>query len=104
MALAPVKADKFSFGLWTIGWTARDPFGDPTRKPLDPIEAVHKLNELGAYGITFHDDDLVPWGEVGDEGCDRSPVAAPPGDEDDREAAMVGPARRHGAPAPGARA
>ena len=62
MAIAPVKADRFSFGLWTIGWTARDPFGDPTRKPLDPIEAVHKLNGLGAYGITFHDDDLVPFG------------------------------------------
>ncbi len=58
----PTKADKFSFGLWTIGWTARDPFGDATRAPLDPIEAVHKLNELGAYGITFHDDDLVPFG------------------------------------------
>ncbi|MGX7677394.1 xylose isomerase [Jatrophihabitans sp. DSM 45814] len=58
----PTKADKFSFGLWTIGWVARDPFGDATRKPLDPIEAVHKLNELGAYGVTFHDDDLVPFG------------------------------------------
>ncbi|UQX88737.1 xylose isomerase [Jatrophihabitans telluris] len=58
----PTKADRFSFGLWTIGWTARDPFGDATRAPLDPIEAVHKLNELGAYGITFHDDDLVPFG------------------------------------------
>ena len=64
MAPAPVKADKFSFGLWTIGWTARDPFGDPTRRPLDPIEAVHKLNELGAYGLTFHDDDLVPFGSA----------------------------------------
>ncbi|MDQ1690853.1 MAG: xylose isomerase, partial [Pseudonocardiales bacterium] len=58
----PTKADRFSFGLWTIGWTARDPFGDPTRAPLDPVEAVHKLNDLGAYGITFHDDDLVPFG------------------------------------------
>jgi len=64
MAIAPVKADRFSFGLWTIGWTARDPFGDPTRRPLDPIEAVHKLNELGAYGLTFHDDDLVPFGSA----------------------------------------
>jgi len=62
MAAAPSKADKFSFGLWTIGWQARDPFGDPTRAPLDPVEAVHKLNELGAYGITFHDDDLIPFG------------------------------------------
>jgi len=61
-APTPTKADKFSFGLWTIGWTARDPFGDPTRKPLDPVEAVYKLNELGAYGITFHDDDLIPFG------------------------------------------
>jgi xylose isomerase len=62
MADAPTKADKFSFGLWTVGWTARDPFGDATRAPLDPIEAVHKLNELGAYGLTFHDDDLIPFG------------------------------------------
>jgi len=62
MTVAPTPADKFSFGLWTIGWQARDPFGDATRAPLDPIEAVHKLAELGAYGLTFHDDDLVPFG------------------------------------------
>jgi xylose isomerase len=61
-ALTPTKADRFSFGLWTIGWQAKDQFGDPTRAPLDPIEAVHQLNELGAYGITFHDDDLIPFG------------------------------------------
>jgi len=58
----PTREDKFSFGLWTVGWQARDPFGDATRAPLDPIEAVHKLSELGAYGMTFHDDDLVPFG------------------------------------------
>jgi xylose isomerase len=58
----PTREDKFSFGLWTVGWQARDPFGDATRAPLDPIEAVHKLSEIGAYGITFHDDDLVPFG------------------------------------------
>jgi xylose isomerase len=58
----PTREDKFSFGLWTVGWQARDPFGDATRPPIDPIEAVHKLSELGAYGITFHDDDLVPFG------------------------------------------
>ncbi|WP_213453434.1 xylose isomerase [Rhizomonospora bruguierae] len=62
MAPQPTAADKFSFGLWTIGWTARDPFGDATRAPLDPVEAVHKLAELGANGITFHDDDLIPFG------------------------------------------
>ncbi|MEU8235192.1 xylose isomerase [Actinoplanes sp. NPDC048967] len=62
MSVQPTREDKFSFGLWTVGWTARDPFGDATRTDLDPIEAVHKLAELGAYGITFHDDDLVPFG------------------------------------------
>ena len=61
-ALTPTKADRFSFGLWTIGWQAKDQFGDPTRAPLDAVEAVHRLNELGAYGLTFHDDDLVPFG------------------------------------------
>ena len=62
MAIQPTREDKFSFGLWTIGWQARDAFGDASRPELDPIEAVHKLAELGAYGITFHDDDLVPFG------------------------------------------
>jgi len=62
VSVQPTREDKFSFGLWTVGWQARDPFGDATRAPLDPIEAVHKLSELGAYGITFHDDDLVPFG------------------------------------------
>ncbi|MBQ1045772.1 MULTISPECIES: xylose isomerase [unclassified Micromonospora] len=62
MAPRPTPADKFSFGLWTVGWPARDPFGDATRPELDAVEAVHRLAELGAYGITFHDDDLVPFG------------------------------------------
>ncbi|MEV4760656.1 xylose isomerase [Micromonospora sp. NPDC049559] len=62
MAPRPTPADKFSFGLWTVGWQARDPFGDASRPPLDAVEAVHKLAELGAYGITFHDDDLIPFG------------------------------------------
>jgi xylose isomerase len=54
--------DKFSFGLWTVGWRAADPFGDATRAPLDPVESVHRLAELGAYGVSFHDDDLIPFG------------------------------------------
>ncbi|MFE2870275.1 xylose isomerase [Embleya sp. NPDC059259] len=58
----PTPEDRFSFGLWTVGWQARDPFGDATRAPLDPVEAVHRLAELGAYGVTFHDDDLFPFG------------------------------------------
>ncbi|CAA9354441.1 MAG: Xylose isomerase [uncultured Frankineae bacterium] len=60
--LQPTREDKFSFGLWTVGWPARDPFGDATRPPLDAVEAVERLSDLGAYGITFHDDDLVPFG------------------------------------------
>ncbi len=63
-APAPTPADKFSFGLWTVGWQARDPFGDATRAPLDPVEAVHRLSALGAWGVTFHDDDLVPFGST----------------------------------------
>jgi xylose isomerase len=58
----PTPADKFTFGLWTVGWQAADPFGVATRPPLDPVESVHKLHELGAYGVTFHDDDLIPFG------------------------------------------
>jgi xylose isomerase len=67
MAPHPTKEDKFSFGLWTIGWQARDMFGDATRPVLAGVEAVHKLAELGAYGITFHDDDLIPPGSNGTE-------------------------------------
>ncbi|MCW2878119.1 MAG: Xylose isomerase [Sphaerisporangium sp.] len=58
-AYVPKKEDKFTFGLWTVGWQARDPFGDASRAPLDPAVAVHRLAELGAYGVTFHDDDLL---------------------------------------------
>jgi xylose isomerase len=58
----PTREDRFSFGLWTVGWPARDPFGDATRPALDPVETVHKLSELGAWGVTFHDDDLIPFG------------------------------------------
>jgi xylose isomerase len=60
--MQPTREDKFSFGLWTVGWQARDPFGDATRPPLDPVEAVHRLAELRAHGVTFHDDDLIPPG------------------------------------------
>ncbi len=60
----PGPSDRFSFGLWTVGWQARDTFGDATRPPLDPVRAVHRLAELGAWGITFHDDDLVPPGST----------------------------------------
>jgi xylose isomerase len=52
--------DKFRFGLWTVGWQGVDVFGGPGRPPMDPVEAVHRLAELGAAAVTFHDDDLVP--------------------------------------------
>ncbi len=60
MTPQPTKDDKFSFGLWTVGWQARDMFGEATRPVLAAVEALHKLAELGAYGLTFHDDDLIP--------------------------------------------
>ncbi|MVO85825.1 xylose isomerase [Streptomyces sp. p1417] len=62
MNYRPTREDKFSFGLWTVGWQGRDPFGDATRAPLDPADSVRHLAELGAYGVTFHDDDLIPFG------------------------------------------
>jgi xylose isomerase len=61
MATTPTPADKFSFGLWTIGYNGADPFGGPTRAPLDVVHGVEKLAEIGAYGLTFHDDDLFPF-------------------------------------------
>ena len=60
----PTPDDKFSFGLWTIGYNGSDPFGGPTRPQLDVVEAVTRLNELGAWGLTFHDDDLFAFGST----------------------------------------
>ena len=60
MAYEPTSADKFTFGLWTVGNRGRDPFGDFVRPPLDPVAAVQRLAELGAWGVNFHDNDLVP--------------------------------------------
>ncbi|WP_022882782.1 xylose isomerase [Gryllotalpicola ginsengisoli] len=64
MTVTPTKADRFSFGLWTVGYTGNDPFGGPTRPALDVVHVVEKLNELGAYGLTFHDDDLFAFGST----------------------------------------
>jgi xylose isomerase len=60
--LTPRREHRFTFGLWTVGNPGRDPFGEPTRAPLDPLDSVHKLAELGAWGVSLHDNDLVPWG------------------------------------------
>ena len=64
MSLTPTKDDKFSFGLWTIGYNGTDPFGGPTRPALDVVHVVEKLAEIGAYGLTFHDDDLFAFGST----------------------------------------
>jgi xylose isomerase len=60
MNLQPTPADKFTFGLWTVGNRGRDPFGEFVRPALDPCDAVKRLGDLGAYGVNFHDNDLVP--------------------------------------------
>jgi xylose isomerase len=59
-AFQPTRADRFTFGLWTVGHRGGDPFGLPTRPVLDPLESVRKLGEIGAYGVNLHDNDLVP--------------------------------------------
>lgn len=56
----PRPEHKFTFGLWTVGNIGRDPFGEPTRQAISPVEIVHMLAEVGAYGVNFHDNDLVP--------------------------------------------
>ncbi|RQP10978.1 MAG: xylose isomerase [Microbacteriaceae bacterium] len=63
-APTPTRDDKFSFGLWTVGYNGADPFGGPTRAALDVVHVVEKLAELGAYGLTFHDDDLFAFGST----------------------------------------
>jgi xylose isomerase len=63
-APTPTRDDKFSFGLWTVGYNGTDPFGGPTRNALDVVHVVEKLAELGAYGLTFHDDDLFAFGST----------------------------------------
>lgn len=61
MVRKPEPSDKFTFGLWTVGWNAVDPFGVGTRPSLEPWVYTEKLAELGAYGITFHDNDVFPF-------------------------------------------
>src|SRR5687768_7213497 len=58
--LTPAPEHKFTFGLWTVGHKGNDPFGVETRPGLNPAQTVRKLAELGAYGVCFHDDDLLP--------------------------------------------
>jgi xylose isomerase len=59
-AYTPRPEHHFTFGLWTVGNSGRDPFGDPVRPVIPPTRIVQKLAELGAYGVNLHDNDLVP--------------------------------------------
>ena len=67
----PTREDRFSFGLWTVGWQGVDVFGGPVREPMDPVYAVERLAELGAAAISFHDDDLVPDDDTRDQTLSR---------------------------------
>src|SRR5678816_686596 len=60
MNYQPQPEHKFTFGLWTVGNRGRDPFGEAVRETLTPVNAVKLLAEVGAYGVNFHDNDLVP--------------------------------------------
>ncbi|MGD8623939.1 MAG: xylose isomerase [Anaerolineae bacterium] len=56
----PKPEHKFTFGLWTVGNPGADAFGQPVRSPLSPADIVYLLGEVGAYGVNFHDNDLIP--------------------------------------------
>lgn len=56
----PKPEHKFTFGLWTVGNRGADPFGTQVREKLSPVQIVEMLAEVGAYGVNFHDNDLVP--------------------------------------------
>jgi len=67
----PGPGDRFSFGLWTVGWQGVDVFGPASRPLLDPVEATYRLAELGAAAVTFHDDDLLPDEDAREATLDR---------------------------------
>ncbi|CAN5789477.1 xylose isomerase [soil metagenome] len=69
--LTPTRDDKFSFGLWTVGWQGVDVFGSAIRRPLDPVVALERLAGLGAAAVTFHDDDLLPDDAIREADLDR---------------------------------
>jgi xylose isomerase len=68
---APTPADKFSFGIWTVGWQGVDVFGGAIRPPMPAERAVRKLAELGAYGVNFHDNDVFGFDDTEEERADR---------------------------------
>src|SRR6202142_1629640 len=67
----PRPEDKFSFGIWTVGWQATDVFGPASRPPMPAERAVRKLAEIGAYGVNFHDNDVFDFGASPAERAER---------------------------------
>jgi xylose isomerase len=68
---APTPADRFSFGIWTVGWQGVDVFGTAVRPPMPAERAVYKLAELGAYGVNFHDNDVFGFDDTDEERAER---------------------------------
>jgi xylose isomerase len=60
--LTATPENKFSFGLWTVGNRGRDPFGEAVRPKIEMVDMLKGLAELGVYGVSFHDDDLMTFG------------------------------------------
>ncbi len=60
MTYEPKAEHRFTFGLWTVGNIGIDPFGEPVREVLSPVQLVELLAEVGAWGVNLHDNDLVP--------------------------------------------
>ncbi|MGE5135826.1 MAG: xylose isomerase [Gemmatimonadota bacterium] len=70
-AYVPTPADRFSFGIWTVGWQGAEVFGPAVRPPMPAERAVRKLAELGAYGVNFHDNDVFDFGASESERDER---------------------------------
>ncbi len=68
---APIPADRFSFGIWTVGWQGVDVFGTAVRPPMPAERAVRKLAEIGAYGVNFHDNDVFGFDDTSEEREER---------------------------------
>jgi xylose isomerase len=67
----PTPADRFSFGIWTVGWQGVDVFGSAVRPPMPAERAVRKLAQLGAHGVNFHDNDVFGFNDTHDERAER---------------------------------
>jgi xylose isomerase len=67
----PAPADRFSFGIWTVGWQGVDVFGTAVRPPMPAERAVRKLAEIGAYGVNFHDNDVFGFDDTAEEREER---------------------------------